>query len=473
MIFKKKNKAESGVPKVSDDILLMECMQKFIDGDYSDVNVEEFQNQELAVKYNEMIASMMDKNNRMMVRLNDAMNRIGDSELVKNMLESVGSQTTSIGIMKNSGQGLGTSIENIQNSALSIQESSHEIIQSSGNCTDKMNQSIKLVDESTQLISAISTEMESFKQMTKKINEIIDKVRDLAEDSSLLGLNASIEAARVGEAGRGFAVVAEQVNQLSHNTTDCADAVVKYVAELMEGIDNLEESVKTATTSLNKGNIGVHESVDMLHGMNSQLHDINDDIDRINGEIGIQSSATEELLKGLEEIADNYQVLSSECQSIGERFYRISRDIDGARGDMFRKNSRPTLIDTIKVYEIDHLIFTWRIYNHLVGFETLKLEQLNNPKKCKVGLWFGKQTDPMIINDEGYKQAFSYHDELHRCAVASWSAAQDGNRELALEHFYAAVEAFKMYREGFDKLKETLKNNGITDETPVWIFQPL
>lgn len=472
MIFK--SKKIGGTPVVDADVtLLISYMQKFIDGDYSEVAVEEFQNPELAEKYNEMIASMMDKNNRMMVRLNDAMNRIGDSELVKNMLESVGSQTTSIGNMKNSSQGLGASIENIQASALNIQESSHGIIDSSGNCTDKMNQSIKLVDESTQMISVIAEEMESFKEMAKKINEIIDKVRDLAEDSSLLGLNASIEAARVGEAGRGFAVVAEQVNQLSHNTTDCADAVVRYVGELMDGIDNLEESVKVATASLNRGNISVHESIDVLRGMNDQLKNINEDIDRINGEIGIQSEATEELLNGLEEIADNYQVLSGECQSIGERFYRISRDIDGARGDMFRKNSRPTLIDTIKVYEIDHLIFTWRIYNHLVGFETLRLEQLNNPTKCKVGLWFGKQTDPMIVEDEGYKQAFKYHDELHNCAVLSWTAAQEGDREKALEYFYQALEAFKMYRAGFDILKENLHKNGITDETPVWVYQGL
>lgn len=469
-----KKKANAAEDKNAADInQLMECMQKYIDGDFAAIDVSAFNNTELAEKYNAMLDAAMDRNNRMLVRLNDAMDRIGDSELVKNMLEEVDSQTVFIENMRDSSKDLGSSIENIQSSAFNIQESSHSIIDSSRNCAEKMNESLRLVDGSTKLIAVISDEMVNFRDKARKINEIIDQVRNLAEDSSLLGLNASIEAARVGEAGRGFAVVAEQVNQLSRNTSDCAEDVVKYVGELMDGIDELVESVKETTASLDKGNQSVHESISVIHSMNNQLEDINTDIDKINDEINNQSEVTDHFLEDIQQIADSYQSLSKECLATGARFYRISRDIDGARGDMFRKNSRPTLHDTISVYEIDHLIFAWRIYNHLAGYEKLKLEQLNNPTKCKVGIWFGKQTDPMITQSEGYKQAFSYHDELHRCAVESWTAAESGDRELALKHFYAGLDAFKGYREGLEKLRETLRQNGITEETPVWVFQPM
>lgn len=472
MFFKKGIAAEND--KSREDIdRLMALMQEFIDGSFKSVDIDEFNNKELGKRYNALIDAAMDKNNRMLMRLNDAMNRIGDSELVKNMLEQVNSQNGAIGGMKESSHDLSQTIDAISDSAGNIQSTSHSIIDYSRKCSQKMNESLKLVDDSAQSVAAMADEMVGFKKKVEQINQIIDQVKDLAEDSSLLGLNASIEAAKAGEAGRSFAVVAEQVNQLSNNTTDCANTVVKYVGELMDEIDELVKTVGQTTGDLKNGNASVHASLDMLNGMNTQLEGINSDIDTINDEIRNQAEVTDIFFKDIESIAESYDSLSGDCLSLGQRFFRISRDIDGARGDMFRKNARPTLIDTIKVYEIDHLIFTWRIYNHIAGFEELKLEQLNRPDKCKVGVWFSKQTDPVITESEGYKQAFDFHSKLHGYAVASWEACQNNDRDMAMENFYAALEAFEGYKAGLSRLCDDLRAAGINEETPVWIYQGL
>ena len=471
-MFSEKKKLRAELERRDADIArLMEYMEGFAAGKFENAGEEEFNDPAMAKTYNALVDAAMDRNNRMTMRLNDAMNRIGDSEPVKNMLEEVDSQTTTIGAMRDSGSDLGSSISNIQSSASNIRDSSHQIINSARDCMDKMNESLKLVDEGAASIGSISQEMTGFREKTKKITEIIDQVRRLAEDSSLLGLNASIEAARAGEAGRGFAVVAEQMNQLSNNTADCADDVVRYVGELIDGIENLVKSVDLTMEDLNKGNESVHESIEVIRGMNRQLEGINSDIDRINEEIGTQSEVTDRFISGVKTMADSYETLSNDCLSVGARFYRISRDIDSARGEMFRKNSRPTLIDTLKVYEIDHLIFTWRVYNHIAGFEVLKLEQLNNPTKCKVGLWFAKQKDPVIVNSAGFKKAFDWHSKLHSFAVSSWQAAQNHNREEAMSYFYQALDAFKEYKDGLGQLAATLKSNGIKDETPIWVYQ--
>ena len=473
MFFSDKKQLELELrQKDSDTERLLECMERIIKGDYSPVDEEGFFDKSLVQRYNEMLDASMDRNNRMVMRLNDAMNRIGDSELVKNMLEEVDSQTTSINDMRAASEGLGSSISNIQESAENIRESSHQVISSSRGCMEKMSECLHLVDEGAKSIGSISQEMAGFADKAQKINEIIDQVRDLAEDSSLLGLNASIEAARAGEVGRGFAVVAEQVNQLSHNTTECADDVVKYVGELMDGINALVESVNVTMQSLNRGNESVHESIQVMEGMNDQLEQINTDIDLINDEINNQSNVTESFVSDISAIADSYQTLSRECLDIGERFYRISRDIDSARGEMFRKNSRPTLLDTIKIYEIDHLIFTWRVYNHIAGFEKLRLDQLNNPKGCKVGKWFGEQKDPAITGADGFRRAYDAHARLHSRAVSSWEAAQRGDREKAMSYFYEALAEFGNFKNGMETLANSLKRKGFREETPVWVFKP-
>ena len=65
--------------------------------------------------------------------------------------------------------------------------------------------------------------------------------------------------ARAGEAGRGFAVVANQIKDLSSNTTSSAEDVVKYVAELMEGISSISDAVNSTTRQLQEGNESVHK----------------------------------------------------------------------------------------------------------------------------------------------------------------------------------------------------------------------
>ena len=175
MFFSDKKQLELELrQKDSDTERLLECMERIIKGDYSPVDEEGFFDKSLVQRYNEMLDASMDRNNRMVMRLNDAMNRIGDSELVKNMLEEVDSQTTSINDMRAASEGLGSSISNIQESAENIRESSHQVISSSRGCMEKMSECLHLVDEGARSIGSISQEMAGFADKAQKINEIID-----------------------------------------------------------------------------------------------------------------------------------------------------------------------------------------------------------------------------------------------------------------------------------------------------------
>ena len=79
------------------------------------------------------------------------------------------------------------------------------------------------------------------KEKTNLINKIISAINNIAEETSLLSVNASIEAARAGEAGKGFAIVAEQIMQLSNQCLDSAAQIGEIVAQ----IDKQTNSVVT------------------------------------------------------------------------------------------------------------------------------------------------------------------------------------------------------------------------------------
>ncbi len=450
--------------------LLMEHMNQVLTGDFTAADPDSFHNKEFVLKYNELLEFVLKTNNIFVMRLNDSMTRIGDSSVVKGMIEQVNSQTTAISNMRGSSQDLGDSIQKIQFSAQNIQDNSHSIMDTSRRCTEDMNSSIRIVDASSNQIESINSQVAEFKEKAEKINKIIDTVMELAQNSSLLALNASIEAARAGEAGRGFAVVAQQVGELSSNTTSCAEDVVKYVGELMSGISALSGSISSTTKQLEQGNESVHKSVEDLRVMHGQLDSISKEIDSIYEEINTQSSLTQSFVTSIEAIAESYDTLYKECVATGAHMYRISRDIDTARSDMARHNSKLNTLDWLTVFEVDHLIFMWRVYNNLADFEHLKIQQLNNPKGCKFGKWIAKQTDPRIVGSRELAQASADHEEVHKHACDSWYAKEDGNREEALRLFNLTYEAYGRVVKSLAAQREVVKSTGDTAVTVIGTY---
>lgn len=452
---------------LEDRDLFLSYMDKAIGGDYSEIDVSGFHDTEFAEKYNDLLNSFLKSNNNFIMRLNDSMTRIGDSSCVKEMIEQVNSQTAAISDMRSSSQELGDSIQNIQNAVQNIQENAHTVIATSQNVMKDMQGSVDIVDESVNQVLSISEQVSEFKEKAIKINEIIDMVKKIASKSGLLALNASIEAARAGDAGRGFAVVANEIRDLSANTTASAENVVQYVTELMDGITLLYDSVTTTTSHLRTGNESVHKSIGFISNMAEQLDSISSEIDHIYGEINNQSSLTKDFVSSIDVIANSYNTLSEECVGTGEHLYHISRDIDRARSDMARYNSKLSTLDWITVFEIDHLIFTWRVYNNLADFEKLKIEQLNNPKGCKLGKWVNKQTDTRITASSEFKNVISLHEELHEYACASWNAKDRGDREEALNQFNNAYEVYERFKKALDGLRRVIRSTGDKEETAI------
>lgn len=450
-----------------DQKLLLECMDKAISGDFSPVDASLFHDSEIANKYNQMIDAFYASNNSFVMKLNSSMQEIGDSSNVKEMIEQLTSQTVAIGNMRHSSQDLGESIENIVSSVQTIQENSHEALDSSAESVATMQDSIRIVDESVRQIQAINIQINEFQEKTAKITEIIDMVQKVAQKSGLLALNASIEAARAGEAGKGFAVVANQVKDLSASTAQSTQDVIAQVEEIRSGINNLVVSIEATTKQLEAGNQSVHKSVEEMNKMNEHINTMSQAIDSIFDEVNTQSALTQNFVASIDCIADSYDTLSEECMNTGKHSYKISRAIDSARSNMARSNAKLSTLDWVKVFEMDHLIFTWRLYNNLAEFEHLKIEQLNNPKGCKLGKWLSAQDNPQITGSSAYRQVVMYHEEIHKYGCESWYKKEEGNRDEALRYFNLAYDSYQKFTDALGKLREVIRSTGDDKETQI------
>lgn len=459
------------IPQNNDIELLKQAMKNIIDGNFHDVPVEGFQDPELPQLLTQTIYAYKKFNNNFIMRQNEAMEAIGDQSYVKNLLDQVSAQTRDISAMEISSQNLELSIDHISNYMREIRDSIQNMLATTQNSTANMTESISVVNSSSGKIAAINQQIQTFRTKIDEIGKIVDVVRDVASQSNLLALNASIEAARAGEAGRGFAVVAEQVRQLSTNTTESAGDISRYVQELQKDIMALASSMAETTKSLSEGNAKVEASLSDIEQLNGQMTQINESANVIFENIDKQSGITKDFSYQVGSIAQSHAKLSEHCQETGMHFFKIGRYIDTCRSDMYREAGCATTQDKLTVFEVDHFILMWRIYSNAMGFEQLKITQVNNPDGCKLGLWMAEQTDPKITECVHFKELDRTHHLIHKHATDSWCAKDNGDIEGALVAFQKCYDAYTEYRKCINALKDYMFDLGYTEKTKIVIFR--
>lgn len=451
--------------------LLLDSIDNIISGGFDDVNPADFDSSVIGGKLNSMLFSMKQINNPVVMRLNETMSIIGDNSLMKDTFEQVESQTMSIKHMENASLNLEDSIDNISSAMGNIRDNTHNIIEVSQNITNDMNDSITAVNQSSKRIEVINNRVQNFKGKIGKIEEIVDLVKKVANQSNLLALNASIEAARAGEAGKGFAVVADQVRLLSSNTSESAEDIVKYVTELKENIDELALAMDETTVSLAEGNSKVEKSIVSMQQMNNQMISIREGVDSVFNDIDTQTKVTRSFSKQIENISQSYNTLSNDCLQTGRRVFKIGRYLDKTRSDLVRGCSKITEQDWVRVFEVDHFVLTWRVYNNIVGFEHLQKKQVDDPGRCKLGKWLKQVSDERLIHSKEYISLAKSHEDLHRYATLSWQANEDGDHSKAISYFDDTYRSYQEFDEALHRFQSKMHSLGYNDITQIVKFE--
>ena len=163
-------------------------------------------------------------------------------------------------------------------------EIEREMSESVKNLTQALTEMTHTVDQATKDMTGVADKQGEIVKSTDIINEsveaslkIIDIIQDIASQTNLLSLNASIEAARAGDAGRGFAVVAEEVGRLAITSTNTSEEIAKTLNHMSETINSMVE--KTVGINENIASQGsameeISASIEELGAMSENLSNI-------------------------------------------------------------------------------------------------------------------------------------------------------------------------------------------------------
>ncbi|MSU03101.1 chemotaxis protein [Tissierella sp. DSM 105185] len=163
---------------------------------------------------------------------------------------------------------------------------------------------IDSMNEIEKSISSVMIEIHELKTATAQIDNILDVIKGIADQTDLLSLNAAIEAARAGEAGRGFAVVANEVKLLAERSTASANDISNIINNINKSVNTTIEAIEKSNEKIKEGSSIAEESNISFSRIEKAIQTMIETMNEINNAISIQTNSLESIVASTDEMSN-------------------------------------------------------------------------------------------------------------------------------------------------------------------------
>ena len=296
-----------------------------------------------AKKLTMKLRDVMSQSNSMSGEVTDTSTELADSasqaaqasgqvtDAVTEISKGAVSQAESVESAAGNTDDIGRNIENIPEAVSEMDRYAEEMKEACDKSMSSLDKLIRQSEEVTASVKDIGDTINSTNDSAKSISEFTQAITDIATQTNLLSLNASIEAARAGDAGRGFAVVADEIRQLADQSSDSAEKIKSIVEQLLADsassvnvLEKLNESFSVQAEQLDStksnmeimsGNVAsvkdtsssITKQVMSLNDAKNGLMEIISDLSAISEE---NAASTEETNASMEELNATFTIIS-------------------------------------------------------------------------------------------------------------------------------------------------------------------
>jgi methyl-accepting chemotaxis protein len=252
---------------------------------------------EMMENFNQLVRQVRDSASQVSARvaaLSDSADRVTQSSHQQNEKSNEAASAV---------EQLVSSISSIAKSAEHVQHQSQESLARATEGSRNLNVLLGEMNVVERAVKEMADSVNNFVKNTESITMMTREVKDIAEQTNLLALNAAIEAARAGEQGRGFAVVADEVRKLAEKSSRSATEIDAITAQLSAQSVAVRRSIEAGISHLESSQAAVHSVSNVLEATNGSVTEVGHGLDAIASATDQQRRFSGDVESSIEAIA--------------------------------------------------------------------------------------------------------------------------------------------------------------------------
>ncbi|MBF0194539.1 MAG: bacteriohemerythrin [Magnetococcales bacterium] len=369
-----------------------------------------------------------------------------------------------------------SSLKQVDTSVNGVATSINEITTSLGDVRKLCITASKESNKAKELTDGAVPVMERLSSAAQEIGDVVQVIKNIAGQTNILALNASIEAAGAGEAGLGFAVVANEVKELARQTSDATQMINDKIIgiqdsstevtnankQVAEVIDIINQSNQTITESVEHQNNSMHNISEAMRVVSEGAAEVTRNAAELNSAASDVARSANEAAIGTAEIAQTSSIIASSAESVAEASMEASSQAENIRESMVsaaaashsvQKKMEESLqianqargsamlfgrigdilqgmvsalfaaqmeVETeepafdMRAIKAAHLQLQSKLEQAIPGRIKLQPSDLASAKECVLGKWIKSgEGERLFGNSSYYREMVSYHDDVH------------------------------------------------------------